>query len=106
MLVINGCVPATASRVEASVGSMLPYLLVDVCVEDAGFGAQVGFEGVHLVLADELPDRVVFHRVLQIAENARLGRADLDAGRLQAARDAVVAKRAFLGRLGLRVEET
>src|ERR1019366_9418929 len=106
MLVASWPTSPTDSRAVVREGSMLPDLLVDVGVEHPRLGAQVRFEGEHLVLADEFLDRVVLDRVLQVAEATRMARAHLDAGRLEAARDAVVAERAFLRRLGLRVHET
>src|SRR5271157_5273390 len=105
MLVARWCASPAACRTGVRAGSMLPDLLVDVRVEDPRLGAQVRLEREHLVLADEFLDRVVLDRVLQIAEDARLGGANLDAGRLQPARDAVVAKRALLSSLRHRVQE-
>src|ERR1039458_6905913 len=105
MLVARWCASPAACTTGVSKGSMLPDLLVDVRVENPRLGAQVRLEREHLVLADEFLDRVVLDRVLQVAEDARLGGADLDAGRPEAARDAVVAQRALLRRLGLRVQE-
>src|ERR1039457_7558533 len=87
MLVARWCASPAACTTGVSKGSMLPDLLVDVRVENPRLGAQVRLEREHLVLADEFLDRVVLDRVLQVAEDARLGGADLDAGRPEAARD-------------------
>src|SRR5579883_523601 len=84
---------------------MLPYLLVDTGVIHPRVRAQVRFEGLYFVILVEPLYRVVGGRVFQIAENPRLGRTDFHASRVKAARDAMVAKRAFFGRLGYRVQE-
>src|ERR1035438_8081673 len=86
---------------------ILPDLLVDAGVEQARFGAQVRLEGCHEVVLVELPNRIVRHRMLQIAEDPGLGWANLNTSRLEtlALRDPMVAKRALLRRLRHRAEE-
>src|SRR5665647_3414536 len=66
----------------------------------AGFG----FEHVNPVVLDELTDRALL--VVAIAEDARAGRADLDAGRLQSLGDPVITPRALVRDVPALVEET
>src|ERR1051325_3918756 len=82
-----------------------PHLLVEVGVKRARLRAQMRFQRVNLVLIDERLNGIVLHRMLEIAKKARLGGTDFHARRFQSARDAVVTERAFLGRMGVRIQE-
>src|ERR1035437_2541050 len=84
---------------------ILPDLLIDPGVEHAWLSAQVRFEGFHEIVLVELLDRIIRLRVLQVSEYARLGRTHLNASRLEASRDAMVAERAFLRGLRDRAQE-
>src|SRR5208283_1163182 len=85
--------------------SYLPYLLVQAGVENAGFGAQMRLEHLHPVFFVKFLERIIGVQIFQIAKNARLRRTNLHTRRLQSAGDAMITKRAFLGRVGDRVQE-
>src|ERR1039457_3457010 len=84
---------------------ILSYLLVQPGVEDAGFGAQMRLEHLHPVFFIKFLERIVGMQIFQIAKYARLRRTNLDTGRLQSARDAMITKRAFFSGLCDRVQE-
>src|ERR1017187_6322427 len=84
---------------------ILPYLLVQTGVENAGFGAQMRLEHLNAVFFVKFLERIIGLQIFQIAKNARLRRTNLDAGRLQSARDAMITKRAFFSGLRDRVQE-
>src|SRR5208282_877718 len=94
---------STTMLVTASVIS--PYLLVQAGVKNAGFRAQMRLEHLDPVFFVKFLDRVIGMQIFQIAKNARFRRANLHTGRLQSAGDAMITKRAFLGRVGDRVQE-
>src|ERR1039457_3436762 len=85
---------------------ILPYLLVQAGVEDAGFGAQMRLEHLHPVFFVKFLERIIGMQIFQIAKYARLRRTNLDTGRLQSARDAMITKRPILGRAGDRIQES
>src|SRR5450759_3794648 len=84
---------------------ILSDLLVQSGVKDSRFRSQVRFQDRNTILLVEFLNRIVRHQIQQIAEDARLRRTDFHARRFESARDAVVTKRAFLGRLGNWVQE-
>src|ERR1043166_9031840 len=96
---------STSENGAASSAIILPHLLVHARIQHARPGAQVRFEGLNLVGRNEPLDRIVSAGILQVAENSRLGGADLDAGRFEPAGDAVIAQRAFFRGLGLGIQE-
>src|SRR5512135_1788415 len=82
---------------------LLPHRAVEAVVVDLGARRHLRLQHEHVVLAQELMDRVLF--VLQVAELPRARGARLAARRRQALGDALVAQRALVGRLGPRVDE-
>src|SRR5208282_1650070 len=84
---------------------MLPYLLVQTGVENAGFGAQMRLEHLHPVFFVKFLERIIRGQIFQIAKDARLRRTNLDAGRLQSARDAMITQGALFSGLGDRAQE-
>src|ERR1035438_3239187 len=84
---------------------MLSYLLVQARVKHTGFGAQMRLEHLHPVFFVKFLERIIGMQIFQIAKNARLRRTNLDTGRLQSARDAMITKRAFFSGLRDRVQE-
>src|SRR5581483_10261454 len=62
-------------------------------------------EHLNAVVLVKLFDRVVRNRVFQVAKNAGLTWANLDTSRLEPAGNAMVAKRAFLGGFGDRIQK-
>src|SRR5208282_541619 len=75
---------------------ILPYLLIQAGVENAGFGAQMRLEHLHPIFFVKFLERIIRRQIFQIAKNARFRWTNLHTRRLQSAGDAMITKRAFL----------
>src|ERR1017187_7551493 len=84
---------------------ILPYLLVQTGVENAGLGAQMRLEHLNAVFFIKFLERIIGLQIFQIPQKTRLRRTNLDAGRLQSARDAMITKRAFFSGLRDRIQK-
>ena len=82
--------------------AFISHRSVEPVVEDLRAGRHLRLQHLDGVRAQELVNRIA--RVLQIRELARAGRTGLAARRLQPLRDAVVAERALVRRVGPRID--